>query len=130
MGELYDIAQRHMDAYGVTGASLARRMGIPQQTLNAWKNRGLRRLPERKHLEALAREAGASYGEVLQAALRDAGYLPKEREGSGRQPAPMSEPQVLRGPLIVDSGESPTPEQLRRAASQQEPPEIPGQRRR
>jgi len=80
MGYLYDIAQRHLDAYGVRAAALAKRMGTAPQTLDSWKNRGLKELPDQWLLEALARETRTPYGDVLTAVLRDIGYLPKERE--------------------------------------------------
>ena len=94
MGDLWGIAQRHMDAFGVRAAALARRMGTSPQTLSSWKQRGVHQLPSVDLLEALARETRTPYGEVLAAALRDAGYLPKERDGHG--PTPTSE-----GPLVA-----------------------------
>lgn len=89
MGHLWAIAQAHLDAYGVRAAALARRMGTSPQTLDSWKNRGVRQLPERRLLEALARETGTPYGDVLMAALRDINYLPP-REGEGRADGPAS----------------------------------------
>src|SRR5665647_3220289 len=91
MGYLYDIAQRHLDAYGVRASALARRMGTSPQTLDSWKHRGLKQLPEKWLLEALARETRTPYGVVLTAVLRDTDYLPREREGDGHQPAAKSE---------------------------------------
>lgn len=73
---LWAIVQAHMDAYGVREAELARRMGTSPQTLNSWKNRGVRSLPSRRLLEALAREARVPYEEVLHAALVDTAYAP------------------------------------------------------
>jgi transcriptional regulator with XRE-family HTH domain len=86
MSYFWDIAQAHMDAYGVRAAALARRMGTSPQTLDSWKNRGLKKLPERRLLEALARETQTPYGEVLTAVLRDIGYLPSGRDDDGRKP--------------------------------------------
>ena len=98
MGELYAIAQRHMDAYGIRAAALARRMGTSAQTLDAWKNRGVKALPARRHLEALARETRTPYGDVLTAALRDAGYLPKQVMGNVQHPAPIDDgPATAQG---------------------------------
>lgn len=74
MGELWGIIQAHLDRYGVTDAAFARRMGAPAQTLNGWKNQGLRRLPGRQLLEAVARETSTPYADVLAAALVDIGY--------------------------------------------------------
>lgn len=75
MGRLFEIAQRHIDAYGVTEATLAKRMGTSPQTLNSWKNRGVRRMPTPALLLALARETRTPYEDVLVAALSDAGYV-------------------------------------------------------
>lgn len=83
MGYLWDIAQAHLDAYGVRAAALARRMGTSPQTLDSWKNRGVRSLPSRELLEALAKETRTPYPVVLEAALRDTDYLPKEGDRSG-----------------------------------------------
>jgi DNA-binding transcriptional regulator YdaS (Cro superfamily) len=75
MGKLHDILQRHMDAYGVREAALARLMGTSSTTINSWKTRGVRQVPARWLLEAVARETRTPYQEVLRAALADAGYL-------------------------------------------------------
>lgn len=89
MGDLWSIVQRHIDAYGVRAATIAKRMGTSPQTLDSWKHRGVRALPSKRLLLALARETSTPYGEVLLAALHDAGYLPEEREGDDLQPAPI-----------------------------------------
>ena len=75
MGYLWNIAQTHMDAYGVRAAALARLMGTKPQTLDSWKNRGLKKLPEKRLLEALARVTNTRYRDVLMAVLRDIDYL-------------------------------------------------------
>jgi hypothetical protein len=75
-GELWSIIQAHLDRYGVYEAVFARRMGTKPQTINTWKNLGVKRLPERRLLEAVARETGTPYASVLKAALVDTGYLP------------------------------------------------------
>lgn len=74
MGELYRIVQDHLDRYGVREAEFARRIGTGPQTVNNWKNRGVRKLPDRRLLEAVAEVTGASYSQVLAAALIDSGY--------------------------------------------------------
>lgn len=92
MGELWSIIQGHLDLYGVREAAFARRMGTGPQTINAWKVRGLKRLPERHLLEAVARETGTPYAVVLQAALVDTGYAATVTpEADGAQRAPRSE---------------------------------------
>lgn len=75
MSELWQIIQGHLDEYGVREAAFARRMGTKPQTLNSWKKRGLKQLPSRDLLEAVAREARVPYGDVLRAALTDINYL-------------------------------------------------------
>jgi len=75
-GELWSIIQAHLDRYGVYEAVFARRMGTSPQTINTWKVKGVKRLPERWLLEAVARETGTQYSAVLHAALVDTGYLP------------------------------------------------------
>lgn len=101
MGYLWAIAQRHMDEYGVRSAALARRMGTAPQTLDSWKNRGVRSLPTRELLEALARETRTPYAVVLKAALQDIDYLPKESDPSG-DTAPTSPPPVTPGDTLEE----------------------------
>lgn len=74
MTRLWAIVQAHLDKYGVREAALARRMDTTPQTLNTWKKRGLKTLPAKHLLEALARETGTPYEEVLDAVLADIGY--------------------------------------------------------
>lgn len=74
MSHLWSLIQSHLDEYGVREAALARRMGTAPQTLNSWKNRGLRQLPERRLLDAVARELRLPYAVVLAAVLQDLGY--------------------------------------------------------
>jgi len=115
MGELWRIVQGHLDTYGVREAAFARKMDVNPQTINAWKQRGLRRLPERRLLEAVARETRTSYDVVLRAALVDAGYAasatptPSMSEPAPSEPPSESAPvppsaegiESTRGPKIV-----------------------------
>ncbi|QIN93633.1 immunity repressor [Gordonia phage DumpsterDude] len=71
---LWSLIQAHLDEYGVTDAEFARRMGVSPQTLNSWKKRGVRQLPARDKLEAVAELTRNTYAHVLDAALVDAGY--------------------------------------------------------
>lgn len=75
-GELWSVIQEHLDRYGVREAAFARRMGTSPQTINTWKTQGMKRLPERWLLQAVARETGTPYSAVLHAALIDTGYMP------------------------------------------------------
>lgn len=121
MGYLYDIAQRHLDAYGVRAAALAKRMGTAPQTLDSWKHRGLKELPDQWLLEALARETRTPYGDVLTAVLRDIDYLPKGSDGRGQRPAAIAAETVPDDAISALAAEE--AERLRTEASQQPPPE-------
>lgn len=79
MGYLWDLIQSHLDTFGVRDAAFARRLGVSPQTLNSMKKRGLKRLPERALLDAIASAIGKPYGMVLDAALIDTGYLDDAR---------------------------------------------------
>lgn len=96
-GELWSIIQAHLDRYGVYEAVFARRMGTKPQTINTWKNLGVKRLPERWLLEAVAREAREPYEVVLRAALLDTGYLDPvtpDADGEVLPPPAPSEPDL------------------------------------
>ena len=71
LGELID---RYKNAHGVSDAELARRIGITRENLRLWRVNGVRRLPERSNLAAVARIIGQPYRQVLAAALFDTGY--------------------------------------------------------
>lgn len=75
MGELWKVIQAHLDSVGVSEAEFSRRMDSSPQTLNSWKRRGLKQLPDRRLLESVASLTGVSYTDVLTAALIDIGYL-------------------------------------------------------
>ncbi|MFE9232012.1 helix-turn-helix domain-containing protein [Cellulosimicrobium funkei] len=98
MSHLWDLIQAHLDEYGVRDAAFARRMGTSAQTLNSWKNRGLKRLPERELLEAVARETRVPYEDVLDAVLIDINYKDEE-VGHRGDAAPM-----------YQAGDGPAPE--------------------
>jgi transcriptional regulator with XRE-family HTH domain len=72
---LVDLIDRYKDAHGVSDAELARRIGITRENLRLWRTNGVRRLPERTNLAAVARTIGQPYRQVLSAALFDTGYL-------------------------------------------------------
>lgn len=76
LGRLIDDYQRRHSA-SIVG--LADRIGISRQTLRQWHVGELRSLPTQANLAAAAAEIGCPYAQVLDAALRDAGYLgPRE----------------------------------------------------
>ncbi|MDF0532287.1 hypothetical protein P0W64_21260 [Tsukamurella sp. 8F] len=73
-GQLTALLDQHKAATGVSDAELARRIGITRQNLSLWRVNGLRRLPEREHLDAVATVTDRPYAVVLAAALHDTGY--------------------------------------------------------
>ncbi|WP_280317248.1 hypothetical protein [Nocardia wallacei] len=75
MSEFLGIIQAHMDRTGVREAEFARRIRLTPQAVNTWRHRGIRRLPERRILDAVAEVTGVDYTRVLFAVLRDTGYL-------------------------------------------------------
>lgn len=72
----------------VSDAELARRIGVPADFIRRLRTDGMRRLPTRSNLEAVAGALGKPYRQVLTAALRDMGYL---TESDGPQSRRASE---------------------------------------
>lgn len=58
----------------VSDAEIARRAGMTPANLSQWRSKGVRGLPARSTLDALASTIGRPYREVLDAALTDTGY--------------------------------------------------------
>ena len=67
------LIQWHLDRYGVTRATFAKRIGTTPQTVQNWKTRSTT-MPRAEHLVGVAKETGVPYLIVLDAALVDAGY--------------------------------------------------------
>lgn len=72
---LVALIDTHKRAYGVSETELARRIGVTRQNMHLWRTHGVRALPARTTLEGVAAELRLPYIRVLEAALRDAGYL-------------------------------------------------------
>lgn len=72
---LVALIDTYKDAHGVSDAELARRIGMSRENLRLWRTTGLRALPSRPNLEALASTVAVPYRTVLDAALHDIGYL-------------------------------------------------------
>ncbi|GAA4261862.1 MULTISPECIES: XRE family transcriptional regulator [Dietzia] len=72
---LVELIDAHKRAYGISEAELARRIGITRQNLHLWRTHGLRGLPARTTLNGMAAELRLPYVRILEAALRDVGYL-------------------------------------------------------
>ena len=83
------------ERHGVSDAELARRIGITRENLRLWRVNGVRRLPERANLAAVARIIGEPYRRVLSAALFDTGYL---TETDTSVPRPYDEVLHARSP--------------------------------
>lgn len=64
-------------------ASVARAIGVAPQTVNSWRTRGIKQLPDTETLRELARHISQDYESVvLRAALLDIGWL-EESDGDG-----------------------------------------------
>ena len=62
---LVELIDRYKSAHGVSEAELARRIGVTRENLRKWRTNGVRRLPERANLVAVARVIGRAYRDVL-----------------------------------------------------------------
>ena len=93
---LVELIDRYRNAHGVSEAELARRIGVTRENLRKWRTNGVRRLPERANLVAVARVIGCAYRDVLSAALFDTGYLTAEHAA---HPRPYTE--VLQDAIAV-----------------------------
>lgn len=67
------LIQSHLDRYGVTRATFAKRIGTTPQTVQNWKTRSTT-MPKPEVLKGVADETKVPYLIVLDAALKDAGY--------------------------------------------------------
>jgi hypothetical protein len=108
MGELWRIIQAHLDRYGVREAAFARQIGTVSQTLSSWKHRGLKQLPSKDLLEAVARETTTPYEDVLAAVLVDIGYASVTPESADAAPVrserkPEPEPSPAHVPEPEDN---------------------------
>lgn len=83
MSELVALIDAYKDTHGApSDSSIARAVGIKPQTLNSWRKRGIKVPPNVETLRTLARFIGVDYESVvLQAALRDAGWISSDTPG-------------------------------------------------
>lgn len=104
----------HKSRTGVSDAELARRIGVSRQNLFAWRTTGVKALPAREHLDAFATVAEIPYEVVLDAALRDSGYLPHHAGvfDAGLNPALRASAIQFARESLEFYARSPTPGQL------------------
>lgn len=82
-GRLVALIDEHRAKQGNRSeASIAREIGVAPQTINSWRNRGIKELPKKETLRALAVALRISDAEVFYAAGVDAGFI-IETEVSG-----------------------------------------------
>ncbi|SDT84107.1 hypothetical protein SAMN04488548_10620 [Gordonia westfalica] len=75
MSKLWEFVQAHLDRTGASEAAFARQIGSIPQTVNSWKKRGLKQLPEVATLRAISEITGANYADIISAVLTDIGYI-------------------------------------------------------
>lgn len=76
ISSLNSLLDAHRARTGVSESELARRIGVTRQNLGLWRRDGLRRLPQREHLESVASlDDRLTYEAVLEATLLETGYL-------------------------------------------------------
>lgn len=91
MGELGRLIEEHQRLHGyggkpVSDAAIARALGVSRSLMSKWKAGS--GLPHPKNIDALVTLLGVSRSRVLDAALVDAGYLPK---GPDHESAPIAD---------------------------------------
>lgn len=91
--ELWRLIEAHQRTtpYGVSIRGIAKAAGVGHSTLAKWE--GMRKMPRPEHLLAVARQINVPYRVALDAALKDAGYLPETR---------IKKPGATRPDLVVD----------------------------
>lgn len=86
-------AHQHTTPYGVSIRGIAKAAGVGHSTLAKWE--AMQKMPTPEHLLAVARQINVPYRVALDAALKDAGYLPETR---------IKKPGATRqaGDIVVD----------------------------
>lgn len=80
MSRLLAIIDEYKDAHGApSDSSIARAIGVAPQTISSWRQRGIRQLPDRETLRALAELTRVDYvTEIVPAVLLDIGYMTED----------------------------------------------------
>jgi|SRR5690625_4846404 len=75
MGSFWNIIQTELDRerFTVSDRKLAERLGVSPTTIGNWRE-GIKNLPSRRNLRAVADFTGTAYEEVLLAALSETGH--------------------------------------------------------
>jgi len=109
MHRLGQLIREHMDEYGASQNWLARRWKVSSTTLGNWMKPSFRfrNLPDRETLEKVAAGLNIPFTTVLDAALRDAGWLSEdhtrddESQFSDMESLPLRVMHELReGPIL------------------------------
>ena len=105
MSHLLAIIDEYKDAHGgPSDSSIARAIGAAPQTISSWRRRGIRQLPDRELLMALARVTRRDYRtEIIPAVMQDIGYLPEESDGDGTHAAPMNDALSARRSKVTSA---------------------------
>lgn len=98
-----ELIEAYQDKHGASDRALALRVNVTPTLIGRWKRGDFVQLPEKARIEALARQIDKDYGLVLEAFLRDVGYLHEESDGDDRNAAPTNAPKKLsdRRPRIT-----------------------------
>lgn len=94
------LIQAHIDRYGVTRATVARRAGMVPQTVHNWRDE-IKALPHVDHLRGIAEVIGVPYPVVLDAALADTGYRDSPVDDAATLEARMRR-AVESDPAVID----------------------------
>lgn len=104
MGELGRLIEAHRDEqqYPPSNAAIGRAVGVTRTTIANWLNGD--GLPSPENLRRLATLLGVPYWRVLEAALVDSGYMPRESESRGNTPAIELEEVTSSGDPLPEPG--------------------------
>lgn len=78
-GHLGRLIDEYLRRHSASISGLAERIGISRQSLRQWRVGEMRSVPTQQNLKSAAIQIGCSYDQILDAALRDAGYLDADR---------------------------------------------------
>lgn len=99
---LIALIEAYMEETGARAAQVAYRAHVSPQAISKWRG-GLKKLPDVAHLAGIARATKTPYPVVLEAALRDTGYLPHNGEVRGDGPPPIAMLPATKTPARVTS---------------------------